>query len=348
MYREKIEQAKTIIMPITGGIGRNIFATAVINNFRKVYPTKKLIVVAGYPDIFINNPQINRVYSFNTVQHLYEDYIDKNPDTLLLEVEPYRHPDYITGNKHIVTSWCELLEIPCDDIMPKLFFSKSEKDIAKAYINKFDKPMILLQHTGGPVPNNNSSTEMDKAISQSMMYRRSLREETIQKLVTMLSESGYLVGSVQATNQFSPEKTEKISFPLRAIFCLIPYVKGIISIDSFLHHASAALNVPSLVLWMGTSPEKLGYGMHKNLRRNECPTPECHRPNSYAFDILTNGSQWVCPHNDLCTDYEAQMIFDEYKQMKGEAFTKEVTDFKPVKQDKEASNTPSTCTVHSH
>ncbi len=348
MYKEKIEKAKTIIMPITGGIGRNIFATSMIENFKRVYPTKKLIVVAGYPDVFINNPKINRVYGFNTVQHLYEDYIDRNEDTLMLEVEPYRHPEYMSGNRHIVDCWCEMLELPCETLMPRLYFSKSEREIAEMFVKKFNKPMILFQHIGGPVPNDQANTAMDKAIYQSMMFRRSLREKTTQKIVDTLSEAGYLVGSVQANNQFCPEKAEKSSFPLRAVFCLLPYVSGVIAIDSFLQHAAAAFEIPSLVLWMGTSPERLGYKLHTNLRRAECPTPECHRPNSYAFDILSNGSQWTCPYNDVCTDYEADLIIDEYKKLKGEAFLKEVADYKPTAEQTKETVKTAGCQVHNH
>ena len=38
-----VEKSKTVVLPITGGIGRNIFATAMIRNFKKVYPDKKII-----------------------------------------------------------------------------------------------------------------------------------------------------------------------------------------------------------------------------------------------------------------------------------------------------------------
>jgi hypothetical protein len=324
-----LEKYKNLIFIVSGGIGRNIFATAVIRNLKKAYPNKRIFVICGTQEVFFNNPNVNRVYSFNTVQHLYEDYIFKNDDTCIVEVEPYRHPDYMNNNMHIVKAWCDLLNIECDSIVPELYFTVNESNMAKAYLSKFNKPLVLLQHIGGAIPQK-ADDKMQAIASELNMYRRSLREETTQKIVDQLIADGYAVGSVQADTQFQPKNTEKIQFPIRAIMALIPHVDSIICIDSFLQHACAALNKKALVLWAGTNPEKLGYELHTNLRRNVCATPECHRPNSYAFDMQPNGAVWDCPFSDVCRNYEAETIINAFKEMKGESYITDVKNFKKV------------------
>jgi len=317
--KDKIEKAKRIIFVVSGGVGRNIFATAVVRNLKKAYPNKDIILVCGCPDVFQNNPYTKRIYSFDKPQHLFEDYIFENSDSVIIDVEPYRHPEYIAGTKHIIECWCDMLEIPCDSIKPELFFVKSEKEMSQAYLTKYKKPLILIQHIGGKAPE--KATPQDRIMAKDSMYRRGLNENTVQKLVNLLRADGYLVGCVQHPNQFLPKDAELIHFPLRATMGLIPYVEGIICIDSFLQHASAALDIKSLVCWAGTNPDKLGYPTHINMRRKSCLTPECHRPNSYAFDIQPSGAMWSCPYSEECSNYEAEEILNTYKELKGDRYT---------------------------
>ena len=54
-----------IIFEISGGIGKNIVATAVIRALKKQYPEKNIILQTAYPDIFVNNPRFyNNDYDY--------------------------------------------------------------------------------------------------------------------------------------------------------------------------------------------------------------------------------------------------------------------------------------------
>jgi hypothetical protein len=328
--KSKIEKATTLIMPITGGIGRNIFATAVIRNLKKAYPNKKIYVIAGFPEVFQGNPNC-RPFGFSNCNHLYEDVISNNPEALLLEVEPYRHPEYVSGNMHIVNAWCDLLGIECESILPDLYLTSTEKNMAEAYIEelkvKYKKPIVIIQHSGGKMPEFNSKQENLQNLA--VMHRRSLHEKTTQAIVDQLGKDGYMVLSIQSKKQFAPNGAEIVETNIRKLAALATHAVGVIAIDSFYMHACAALGVKALVAWMGTSPDRLGYDMHKNLRRlKSCVTPECHRPNSYAFDYQPNGAIWDCPFSDACRDYTAQEIIDAYKEMKGEDYINVAKNFK--------------------
>jgi hypothetical protein len=94
------------------------------------------------------------------------------------------------------------------------------------------------------------------------------------------------------------------------------FAEGFVGIDSFIHHAGAIFGTKGVVLWGGTNPKKLGYLSQKNLTREVCKTPFCHRPDSYVFDATPIGSVWNCPYNTVCMDYDADEIIKAYEYEK--------------------------------
>ena len=55
---------KYLIFHVEGGLGKNIASTAVVTHLKKKYNDRKIIVVASYPEVFLNNENIYRVYRF--------------------------------------------------------------------------------------------------------------------------------------------------------------------------------------------------------------------------------------------------------------------------------------------
>ena len=51
-----------IIFQIDGGLGKNIMATAMVKVIKKRYKNANLIVITGYPDVFLNNPNVSETY----------------------------------------------------------------------------------------------------------------------------------------------------------------------------------------------------------------------------------------------------------------------------------------------
>jgi hypothetical protein len=312
MNTKAVEEAEFLILNVQGGIGRNIMATAVVRNLKKAYPDKKLIVMCGCPELFLKNPNVYRVYSLMNPIYFYEDFI-KNRKTLMLNVEPYQHFDYVYKKKHFVECWCEMLGIPCDSIYPEIFLTKVEKELAEYHLKCYGTTMVLCQFEGGKVPE--GKDPKSRIASRSAMFRRSLPEKVQTEIVDALNTLGFKVGCVVAGNTYITGCCERIEYPLRAVIALIPYVAGIITIDSFLMHASACYKRQALSLWSGTNPDVLGYDCHVNLRKNVCETPECHRPNSYLFDIEPNGYQWECSVDNKCCDYTAQEVIEAFDKM---------------------------------
>ena len=76
-----------VIIVSEGGIGKVIASTAIVKRIKEEFPSKRLIVVTGYPDIFLHNPHVYRVFRFDNPLYFYDDYV--TPESYVIKVEPY-------------------------------------------------------------------------------------------------------------------------------------------------------------------------------------------------------------------------------------------------------------------
>ncbi len=53
---------KYFIWHIQGGLGKNIAGTALVKTIKQTYPDRKLIMVTSWPEVYLNNPDVDRVY----------------------------------------------------------------------------------------------------------------------------------------------------------------------------------------------------------------------------------------------------------------------------------------------
>lgn len=294
-------EAENIVFFIEGGLGKNIMASAVIRNIKQQNPDKKLIVICSYPDVFMYNPYIHRVYGFGQHSNFYEEWV--NPaHSHVIKVEPYIHPDYILKKKHLIECWCEQVGVKCNNIRPEIFLTAQEKSLAMAQISMAKKPPLLMQICGGKNPAKNTMEEWIKA--ETVMHRRNMPMHVAEKVIEGLSDK-FNVLQVKSENQPLAKGANPMIVPnIRAIFSYIPLINHFLCIDSFLMHACAAFSKKPVVCWGGTSPAQLGYSDQINITKIACPTPFCHRPNSYLFDIMPNGQQWDCPHGEPCLEHD--------------------------------------------
>ena len=86
---------KYIVFHIEGGIGKNIMATAVVKAMKKQHPDREIIVVSPHSGLWMNNPNVYRIYVMGQTPYFYEDFI-KGKDTLVMKSDPYLHQDYIS------------------------------------------------------------------------------------------------------------------------------------------------------------------------------------------------------------------------------------------------------------
>jgi len=284
---------KRYFVRIDGGIGRCLTATGAVKQFAEQHKNDEVNIVTGIPFCFEGLQGIERIYPIGT-PFLYEDNIKKGD---YLEPEPYNDSAYYLEEKHIATVFNKLLNGKEEFIQPILNLSENEKVIGKATVEqeekKTEKKMILIQpwgSSGGRVVQEKDK-EATAMIDESY---RSFGIEFTKKLCAKLVEEGYIPYMVKTNDQLGFKECMGFDsnqvYP-RQIMSMIPYVKGIISCDSFLAHASAALGtpVPTVVLWAGTSSKNLGYKEHLNIESWKKTEQEPNRiPHDHAYYVNKN------------------------------------------------------------
>jgi hypothetical protein len=243
-----------IIFQISGGIGKSVMATAVCEAIKKKYPDSNLIVVTSYPDVFLNNPFVDRSYSFNEHSYFYSDYIE-NKDFKVFAHDPYLETSHIEQNEHLIKTWCEMFDLPYNGETPKINLTQREIEFFTRKYNS-DKPIMLLQTSGGGEQNIKYSWARD--------IPPNIVEHIIEKY-----RIGYNILHIRRDDQPSYPNTIHVSDSFRGLAVLIYISEKRLLIDSFVQHVAAAFELSSTVLWIANKPEVFGYPVHKNIIANK-------------------------------------------------------------------------------
>lgn len=286
-----------IIFQINGGIGKVIASTAVCASVKFKYPEANLIVVSGYPDVFLGNPNVYRSYAFGQQSYFYKEYIE-NKEVLVLCQEPYLETKHIKGAEHLIHTWCNMYDLPVIKTKGELYLNKREIDF---YSNKFqsDKPILLFQTNGG--------TPNDLKYS----WARDIPSVVVKSIIDEFKDE-YNIVHIKREDQFGYEFTTPVTESFRALCVLISISKKRLLMDSFAQHAAAALDLPSTVLWVVNSPNVFGYELHTNIMANEetC-VPELK--NSYLSKYNIMGDLLEFPYNNESEIFNIESIINSLK-----------------------------------
>ena len=86
-----------------GGLGKIIASTAIAKAINEKYPERKLVVVTPWPEVYLNNPIVHRVYRPGAMPYFYQDYI-KGKDTIVFKGEPYFNTGHLYNKQHLISS----------------------------------------------------------------------------------------------------------------------------------------------------------------------------------------------------------------------------------------------------
>lgn len=285
---------KYVVWHIEGGLGKNIAATSLIEDVNKRYADRKLIMVVSYPEIFLNNPHIHRVYRVGMTSYFYDDYI-KDKDTIVFRHEPYFQSDHITKKKHLIHNWCDLLDVKYTGQIPKFYPNAVQKNLVGSFMR--EKPILLIQTNGGGM-----NTGLNYLWTRDMPFyvanAVAERFKNTHHIMQITRPNTPLIPGVEHVTQQMSNFEQ---------FSLIAASQKRLFIDSSLQHAAAAMGLPSTVLWIGTSPVNFGYKMHKNIVANQ-PSGTNKLIDSYIFDYSFDGLVHECPYNDLSEMFNVEEI----------------------------------------
>jgi hypothetical protein len=284
-----IRQEKYLVWHIEGGLGKNIAATALCQPIKQYYPDRKLIMVVSHPEVFLNNPYIDRVYFIGNKSYFYDDYIHEK-DTLIFKQEPYNQTDHILKRKHLIHNWCDILGIEYKGQQPQVYVNMAQKMTTGLW--KRNKPVMVIQTNGGPLNQQ----------KYSYSWSRDIPFEIAQEIVNTYKKD-YHIFQITRPDSQKLDGVEVVDRQLSnmELFALLVEAKKRLLIDSCLQHAAASFKLPSTVLWVGTSPKVFGYDLHNNIIANP-PQGKVKLIDSYMFDYNLDGTLHECPyigHNEM-------------------------------------------------
>ena len=286
-----------VIFQINGGIGKVIASTAVCASIKKKYPNDKLIVISGYPEVFLGNPHVYRAYNFGQQQYFYKEYIE-DQEVLVLAHDPYLESKHIKHEEHLIETWSRMFDLPIIQHTGKLYLTQREIDFfSKKFVS--DRPILLLQTNGG--------IESDIKYS----WARDIPSYIVEKVINEFRDK-YNIVHIRRDDQPQYDGTFGISDTFRALVVLISLSEKRLLMDSFGQHAAAALNKPSTVLWIVNKPQVFGYDIHTNIQANpETTTPELR--NSYLNKYNISGDPVEFPYNNELEIFNIEEIIKSLK-----------------------------------
>jgi hypothetical protein len=287
-----------LIFQINGGIGKCISATAVCSALKKKYPKDDLIVISGYPEVFLNNPNVKKSFSFNNLSYFYQDYIEGKDCKTFLQ-DPYLTTDYINETKHLIEIWCELYDLEYNGEFPEFFMTQREIEAFQRQV-RVDKPIMLLQTNGGADNNKKYSWARDLPVS------------AVQRIIEEFKDS-YTIFHVRREDQIPYNNTIQLTGHLRQILAISMLSEKRLVIDSFMQHALAALKLPSVACWVVNKPRVFGYDLHTHILAE----PFTHNPElraSYLSKFNITGDELEFPYNNETEIFDVDKIINALRE----------------------------------
>lgn len=282
---------KYLVFEITGGAGKNIMGTALLNPLKEKFPDRDIIVVASWPETVLYHPVPSKVYRLGHTPNFYHNYIE-NKDTIVLKHDPYYNSDYIMGKNHLIPSWFNMYNLDYNGHYPDIRVNASFLDSAFSKKNTIDKPILLIHTNGGSVDENRVRYS----------WTRDMPYYVAKGLVERHKDNYYIIqvgrredDKIEGVN----ELVNPSNMSMLDAFCLLKISDKRLLIDSSLQHVAASWQLPSVVLWIGTCPKRLGYSIHKNITPHKDTMKNHKLPNSYLEKYQLWGAPVECPFDGV-------------------------------------------------
>ena len=286
---------KYFIWHIQGGLGKNIAGSALVKTIKETYPDRKLIMVTSWPEIYLNNPDVDRIFQLGQSPYFYEDYIE-GKDVIISKHEPYHQTAHITKEKHLLENWCDLMGLKYTGQLPVILPNYPQGMLLGLWQRQ--KPIMVIQTGGGPM----------EGQKYSYSWTRDIPMEVAQEIVKKFSQQYHII-QITRPDGYQLEGVERVDQKMSnmELFSLLVASKKRVLIDSSLQHAAAALNLKSTVLWVGTSPKVFGYKMHTNVEA-KLPKKANQLIGSYTFDFQFENNMHECPYMTVKDIFDINLV----------------------------------------
>lgn len=288
-----------IVLHIEGGVGKCIMGTALIKGLRKKYPNDTLIVVSGYSDIFFNNPHVDHAFNFGEEAYFYSKYFE-NKEAKFFAHNPYLEIEHIQRSEHLLNTWFRLCGLEYEGETPEMYLTEQEINLNYHRINS-EKPIFVIQPFGG------SPSDIKYS------WCRDLPLGISQRIVNEYKDT-YNVVQIKREDQHLLDGATPFTDNIRHIAVLLLLSKKRLLIDSFGQHLAFALQIPSVVCWIGNSEKVFGYDLHKNILAN----PHTKKPelrNSYFGKFNIQGDPLEFPYQSEKEIFDYDVIKSSIEEL---------------------------------
>ena len=297
------------IFILDGGIGDIICSTPMIERARKEFPNKKIIVRTFYPDVYFHNPNVDVLYSANSINDMFEKWVKPLKDyKSILKRDLYNFPTYSMFPGKVSEIWCKLYDIPYDGDNTKLYLTKEEEEESIQFLKSFDREVILIQPFSSRFIGNPG---------QPLTENKDWFAESWQEVVKELQFS-YDIVQVGGKNE---ETIKGVSFNVsgttnfRQTMALVKNSLTFVTLDSFINHVGPAVGKPGVVLFGRSNPLTFGHDMNSNIWIKEsCQDIGCGRPQSYFGDNELYKGQvraWKCQDRKCMKSITPRIVIDK-------------------------------------
>jgi hypothetical protein len=205
---------------------------------------------------------------------------------------------HIKQEEHLIETWCRLYDLPVVKTTGELFLTQRETDLFSGKF-KSDKPIFLMQTNGGV------GTE------QKYSWARDIPSYVVENVIHEFKKD-YNIVHLKREDQPTFDGTYPVTDTFRALLVLIGLSEKRFFMDSFAQHSAAALNKPSVVLWIANSPKVFGYDIHNNILANpETTVPELRNAYLSKYNII--GDPLEFPYNNESEIFNVDNIISSLK-----------------------------------
>lgn len=261
---------------------KDLMATAVVASIKQEHSELNMVVVTNFPEIWLHNPDVYRVYRVGAAPYFYDDFVKEKGSKIYMH-DPYTTDDFIHKRKHLIEIWCDLCEVPYKGAKPSLHFTQREIEVTQK-MTVWSKPLFFM-HIAGQPPAQPNILSWVRAIPQPIAIR----------IAEAMKARGFEPIHIKIPGEPDLPGINTLNLDFRKALCAIQFSQTRLFVDSWAQQVAAALNVPSTVLWIATSPTTSGYDIHKNI----VITPPKN------ISSIVDG---YCPTLDINATYARRMI----------------------------------------
>jgi len=300
---------ETCILSISGGLGKHLYLTAAVKVLKNTYPSRDVICVVAWPELFADLPGVKRVYPLGGTQYFYDEYIE-GKDPLIFAQEVYFHTDHVLQRSPLIETWCKVYGLPYNGEKPYIKINPEQRRAIKNFYDPIigGKPFLLIHTAGGLFTNTNPYS-----------WARDLPIDVASKVADHFKKTHFIMQVCRPSAPKIPNvfvRNEQLSNT--ELIGLLELTDKRLLIDSSLQHGCACLGLKSTVLWNATSPKIFGHDLHDNIQAKEKPAKEIPGAYLFKFQFDQNPNEMPYEEEDLKDLYNIDQIIASLESQKNE------------------------------